>query len=133
MQYTIQVPFNFNILNATVDAAYETIFIDLALEFDRRITIATGGTVLSKDPSMQDILANVLYDTCVSTWQEILHHASTRSWTYYNNYGSQNKRFKNYIYFSAHGTKNVKVNLNIIVPPPQTGPYSLQDIKDFKW
>lgn len=133
MQYTVNVPFSFDIQNVTLAHHYETIELDADLQFNRKVTIGVCNSILSKDPAMRDILAQFFQNECYHRWQEILYYASQNNWTNYTKYGHVGKGWKNWAGLRpSHKLKQARATLSIICPPPST-PYTLQDIKDFRW
>lgn len=134
MQYTVNVPFSFDIQNVTLAHHYETIELNADVVFDRKVTISVCNSILSKDPTMRDILANFFQNECYHRWQEIQHYASLNNWANYAKYGRiPRSSWKNWAGLRpAHKLKQARATLSIICPPPPT-PYTLQDIKDFRW
>jgi hypothetical protein len=132
MQYTVNVPFNFDIQNSVVSFSYETIELTATVVFDRKVTLGVTNQVLAKDPSMRDFLAQFFCDECKTHWQEIMHYASLNTWVNYANYAQKGK-WKNWAGLRAsHKLKEARAVLTIICPPPPN-PFTLQDIKGFRW
>ena len=133
MQYTVNVPFSFDIKNITINHQYETIELVGDLLFDRKVTIGVCNSILSKDPTMRDILADFFCNECYTRWQEILHYASLNNWANYARYGQSVKGWKNWAGLRpSHKLKEARATLSIICPPPPN-PFTLQDIKGFRW